>query len=203
MPRAALDIRLDMSQADHATRDILADISPKGKHAAIARAMNKTLTGLRTDIVRAVRDRFNIKAKEIRSRIAIKRATARQKNPNARLTVRRGRRMPLSTFAPRPSKPVSMGGRRPKKGVSFKVLTHGPRRVLPGSFLQKTRHGINILKRVGPEREPVHIKYGASFMSVLQAAGTEADLQSKTDLRFLTNLRREALFGKGRERGRV
>lgn len=201
MSKFALDVKLEMNKTDLATRNDLADLTVAGKRQAVSRAQNKTLTGLRTDIVRTIRERYNIKSGEIRSRIFLRRS--KPSALYARLTVLRGRRMLLSMFAPRPSKPVSDGGRRPKKGISNQILKGKPRKTLAGSFLQQGKYGLVEMKRSGPERESAHIKYGPSFMSVLQVVGTQQDLQAMTDERFRKNLAHEANFLKAKERGRV
>lgn len=199
MGKSFLEISIRPTKETQQTLNSLNDLTVKGKRRVFVRAINKTMMGLRTDIVRTVRGRYNIKAKEIRSRISIYRAAPW--TLMGKLTVCRGRRMGLAHFAPRPSKPVTAGGRRPKKGVSVQILKGKPRKILRGSFLQEGKHGLILMKRAAKERDSARIKYGPSFMSVLEMAGSKAELQAETDARFVKNLEHEFRFLKNKERG--
>lgn len=117
-----LDIKLDEREWRKVER-MMRHI-PRGLPRATARAVNKTLTGVRTDSVKEIRRVVNLKAKTVRDTMTLKRAIIAR--PWAKLTSR-GKRMGLGRF----------GARQTKKGVTAQIFKNRPRFLIPRAYMWK------------------------------------------------------------------
>lgn len=117
-------IKFDETDLD--TAKFMLNDFPGGIKRASARAINDTLTGVRTDMVSLIRDKYNHKATAIRSRISI--VNARVDNL-AGHTQSKGRAMNLIDIS---------GATQTKKGISVAVKK-GAKKLLPSAFINKGR----------------------------------------------------------------
>jgi hypothetical protein len=189
-------IRIDSFHAEKALeglRDVLA-LVPGGAKKAVYRALSKTITGMRTDTVKKVREDYNVPAKQIRERITLIKPQKGADYPRALLKAVGKMSVPLVHYGARPRVPVTAGGRRPKKGVSVQVKMASGRKVVEGSFIQTPRSGgePQIFKRVGEEREPIRRLYGPGHLQALKDEGNLLDLQEQASERLTKNVLHEA-----------
>ena len=150
MTTAGLDLRIDKGSMDKAMFLLggIAQAVPK----VTARAINKTLVGVRTDSVREIRKEITPKATVIRKRFHIRRATV------AKLSARvesRGRRLGL----------IHYRARQTRKGVTYQIRKKDPRKAMGRAIIVAPRGVMNDFSRLykGPRR-PVRANkkfYGA------------------------------------------
>ncbi len=117
-------VRVNSAQFDRARR--LLQAVAGGVELAGSRAINDTLKALRASAVRKIRERLNIKARDIRDRIFLARAT--RNKLEGRFTVTGERRLPLFLF----------GATQRKKGVAYRIKKGEARKLIPGAWINKT-----------------------------------------------------------------
>lgn len=86
-------------------------------------AINRTLATVRSRIVKRLAEKINLRQKDIRDAVTIKKAS--YENMEGQVNVTR-KHVPLFDF---------VGFRQTKTGVSIQVLKDGPREVLTGTFI--------------------------------------------------------------------
>ena len=118
-------LRFDNAQFARAQRLLFAVRG--GVELAGKKAINDTLRFIRASAVRKIRKRLALKAKDIRERIKLTRATRATARGEMRIVG--GRRLPLFLF----------GAKQRKKGVSYKIKPGGKRKVIPGAFIHEGR----------------------------------------------------------------
>ncbi len=173
-----------------------------GAETVIIRAINKTLTGARTDGVQILYDHYNLTKTRIRSSFEIPLKAAK-----GRLSVKvltKGKSVPLIDF----------GARQTKKGVSFKILRTGLRQTIPYMFIatgKKTgKEFVGARKgamRMGrplrpipyaklPEkyRYPVRMRYGPRIQDYLGDAGPLSSWREKVSARLDGHIKHEAEY---------
>lgn len=126
-----LEIRLDeasLREAEH-----MLDGIKGGMDLVRMRAINKTATGVRTDMVTLIRTEYNYKAAAIRKRISIKKAT---KTSLGASVESKGTQVHLTDVA---------GTRQTKKGVSVDVKKSTGRHVIPHAFINTVPGGKKIV----------------------------------------------------------
>lgn len=110
------------------------------------RAINKTLTGMRTDAVREIREDVTPKAKTIRKAISLDRP---RKTTMTGYFIIRGSPLSLMHYK----------ARQTKKGVTVHVKKKNPRKLLPHAFIAGGRGGAgkHVFQRyyVNPNKYPV------------------------------------------------
>lgn len=102
----------------------------------LAKALNRGIQGMRTDLVDGAREHYNVKAKTVRGSISVTRARAHTARQSRRLDARinvSGSTLPLYSFGPRPRRPTPQ--RPPRVGVSVQVMKSSGRKKIPGSFI--------------------------------------------------------------------
>jgi len=130
------------------------------KNKATNMALNKTAAKGKTEMGRAIRAEFNLKAADIRPRLRVLRASKKGADLVAVLDAlggsRRGRSMNLIRFLE--SKVTLAEGRRRKKSgtqnqLRFKIKKRGPAKTIKGAFIGNK--GRTIFKRSGKARTPI------------------------------------------------
>jgi len=121
---------------------VLNSFGPKGE-AAVTRALNRALDGVKTDISMEMRKRYQgVKAGDIKKTFSVTRASKSNLIGMARS---KGAGQRLYLFGARPSKP---GGRKPPIGASVQVSS--TRKRIKGAFVAKMRSGhIGLFARTG------------------------------------------------------
>ena len=117
-------VRVNSAQFDRAAR-LLRSVA-SGVELAGSRAINDTLKFVRASAVRKIRERLNIKAKDIRDRIFLTKAT--RNKLEGRFVVTGARRLPVFLF----------GAKQRKKGVAYRIKKGRGRKLSPGAWINKT-----------------------------------------------------------------
>jgi hypothetical protein len=170
----------DLSNVRNALSEIL-----KAPDRVFVRALNKTLTGVKTDSSAKVRETLNASKKVVDETLKVQKASFGKMSAAIHST---GRPLPLIGFT---------GTRQTKKGVSVMIKKGRPRKVIPGTFIatMKTGHkGVFWRDKVGTKtvsRLPISERYSSRVPDILSNEPVMKDVLSKADERLHKNLMHE------------
>lgn len=158
MPNVAINIRTEKLEE---LKKALAGIK-NGVPKAIASAINDTTKTMKTRVSRDVRERVNIKKRDIDPFI-LRKPLATPAKQTGVLTVQSQRRLGLHYF----------GARQTAKGITYKIDKKGGRSLLPGAFgFPKGKGNFRwVAIRKGKKRHPVRFPGGVSAYGVFLKAG--------------------------------
>lgn len=113
----------------------------------LARVVNRTMEQGQTRMAKEISTEFNIKSKEVKGRMRLLKASARNGAFRVQATLevigKRGRSLNLINF----------DARKTKDGVSVKILRAGGRKIVRGAFI--ANQGRTVFRRVGKPRLPI------------------------------------------------
>ncbi|GMB00433.1 phage tail protein [Pelosinus sp. IPA-1] len=165
-----------------------------GGPRAINSALNRTITGVRTDLVRSVRDNYDVKASDVRNAMQLKKS-----NPST-LTASigaSGAPLPLINFRVKPAQP---GKQKPGSTLRVSVKKSGGKPI-KGAFVAKLQGGrVGVAIRVGKARLPLKELHGPSVPQMLGEANLATNVMSSAQERFLKRIAHEVdwLLEKGK-----
>jgi hypothetical protein len=125
----------------------------------VARAINRSIENARSNVVREVRDRYNVRAKDIRTSIKISRAN---KNYPTAVLSSTGGPLPTMAFQVRPG--TVNGKRRTPITVSVKK---GQSEKLDRAFIAMVGGKTGVYERIGQTRLPIRQMYGPSVPQMI------------------------------------
>ncbi len=165
-------VTIDTEQIERATA-ILREI-PGGVEKAQSRAINRALAATRTQVVKSIREEYNVKTRDVRETIKIHKATPT--NPAGSVTST-GSMIPLIKFGPRPSTPGTGGPGRPDLRVSVKK---GESKTNPGAFVARMKSGaLGVYRRKTAKRHPIEQLYGPAIPIMAGAADVAMEIEEK------------------------
>lgn len=181
-----INIQIDAQQLKQA-RHMLQGL---GSRAApmLAKSLNRSLRGVRTDASKETRKVYNVKAGRVRKSFSLQLASRGNLQGRA---VSKGERISLLHFGARPRSPE---GRRPKIGVSVRVMEG--RKKIPGSFVARMPGGgIGVFRRKqGAGRLPIRKLTGPSVPHMLDHDNVQPALEQGAWDRFRNTLEHELDF---------
>lgn len=136
----------------------------------VSRAINRAIENARANVVREVRDHYNIKAKDIRTTLKISRSNSKNL---AAVISSRGAPLPTMAFKVRPG--TVNGRRRTPLTVSVKK---GQSENLDRAFIATLGGSKGVYERIGGPRLPIRQLYGPS---VPQMIGNEEIIKQIAD----------------------
>jgi hypothetical protein len=146
----AYEVKVDELQLEQAKR-VFSNM-PDLQHKVHRQALNKTMTGVRTDMARAAQKEFTAQYGRILDSVSIKKATINDSSAYVKST---GKPLPLGYFSTS----------RTKEGVKVQVMKNKPATLIRHAFIRTTRSGHKgVFWRVWKgARKPVNkrIAYGA------------------------------------------
>ena len=190
---ATVTLRMDRASID-AVKEMLDGLRQDGGMKAHVLAINKTLTGAKTEAVDAVYKQLNLTKTRIRQDFTINRAT--YTTPKGGIKAQ-GNPVGLISFS---------GTRAVKKGVSVLVRRDGVRKILPHAFIATAKTAQNVWWRgwTGPRqpvkptlnyarlpkiyRHPIHRLTGPRIEDILGKDEVFYEVQDKTWVRYRANL---------------
>lgn len=188
-------VQIDRWHFDEAMRkagSALQDIKGGYKKVAL-RSINRTVMGMRTEVVRAVREIYNVPAKDVRNNIFI--FKARSDYLRGAIQARGNMSTPLMRYAGR-KKVVARTLRKRKniKGATVQIHTKSSRTVVKRGFIAKSSSGEEqIFARVKKDsRYPIRLLYGPGQLAVLKDEDLTDDLQREAERRFEKAVEHEA-----------
>ena len=180
-----IDIQISndaLARANSALRKILAD-SPK----AIARAVNRTMDGLRTDAVKETHKKYFVSAKDVRDSISFRKASA---GNLMGAMVSKGKRHSLADYKLTPNTPGT-GKRKPLKGA---VKREGGLKSLGPAFLVKRAGGRYFpFFRTGKGKYAMHSLISPSMPQIIKNEETVNVMERGAEERFSKRLDHEIL----------
>jgi hypothetical protein len=146
-------------------------VTEKVLQQASVSALNKSVVSVRAALVDAIFSEYNLKKKDIRAELNVRRADA--KSLEAEIYGSDAARIPLYGFSPSPNRSPSTrrlksGAYSPKTGVSV-VVKRGNRKKIAGAFIATMKSGhVGVFWRKGKKtgRLPVEELYSQSTISI-------------------------------------
>ena len=146
----------------------------------LARGLNKTLGGVRTDISVEIRKELNVKKATIDKTSRITKAMPDRLTASIESM---GQPLPLSSFS---------GTRQRVKGVSVKVKQNHSRKVIPGTFLATMQSGhTGVFWRMGKKRLPLSQRFSSSVPDVFSNESVMNAVKAKATERLHVNILHE------------
>ena len=127
-----IEIKLDEKRLRE-VQLMLRDI-PRGMQTVMSRAINKTATSVRAEVVREISKKVNLKQKDIRDDITISKATWTKWAASVNLSRRRHGL-------------IRFGARQTSKGVSYKIEKADGRKTIKHAFIAAPNFGENVWVR--------------------------------------------------------
>ncbi len=162
-----MQIKIDIKGIEGIQRK-LDSLSPKQMTGALAAALNKTAAKGKTEVTRAITERYNIKATDVRNSVSLRNASAAQGRLQATIdifgsTKKQGRSLNMIHFVERK---VSKAQKRKrlKDGTSnqlrFNIIKGGGQKQILGDAALKNgafigNKGRTVFQRVGKSRLPI------------------------------------------------
>ena len=182
-----------MDAAMEHMRETLEAVGEQKARAALARALNRTLTAVRTEATRIARTTYTARRKKLFDNIFISRA-GRGKLEGV-LEIHGSPGVSLIHFEATPNRPQRPAA-RPADGVSARILRSGSRKVArsPKSgrsksfIIRKPQGGYGVFVRHGQELEML---FGPSPVQALQREDNQERMIERADEVFSRRLRHE------------
>jgi hypothetical protein len=173
----AVDFRIE-ADITSSLRD-LERLEGQLKHRVLGRVLNRTATGVRTDVSRHIRSILNVRAQDVNKRLSIRRAARGEGTADI---VIGARGLPLLAF----------GARQTRKGVSVKVLRRGGRKLVRGAFIATMKSGHRgVFVRRGAKALPIDERFGEMPAQTILRPNVIAEVSEKARARFERELAHE------------
>lgn len=160
---------------------------PNGASRAMTRALNRTIVGVREDVLRAIKSTYLVRDREFRGLMKISNASS--KRLSASITVR-DHPLGVERFQITPRK--RGGGRRASMGIHVRVRQDSPGNTLPGTFLGigRVSNALLVFRRLTPDDRLLEHIHGPAFSSMLKMSwdNPELSIQEHADERLLREL---------------
>ncbi|HIZ89054.1 MAG TPA: phage tail protein [Candidatus Mucispirillum faecigallinarum] len=173
-----IDIKLD-SEA----RDLL-NAFPERVSVASSRAVIRALDGINTDSSKIIRQRYNVKKRDIS--IGVRKFKATRSRLEGRIEFG-GKPIALEKFNPSPKRFTK---NKPKHGISVEIR-RGKKTLFRSSFM--SRAGL-IFVRQGKERLPIKHLYGPRIYQMIDSESKEL-IRAGAEERLLTNFKHQMRLG--------
>lgn len=135
---------------------------PRKVNLVLSRSVNRTVTNVKSNISKKVREEYVIKASDIKASLTITKATTAR--PYA--TVKsEGKRIDLTKFRLSPSEPRPQNP--PKKGYKVQVKKTEGLKIVPRGFLADAKNSVGFFQRVGSGRYPIKRLMGPSIPEMI------------------------------------
>lgn len=156
-------IKIDIKEENMKQVEELVKSSPKLVTKCAVSAINRTITTVKTEISKSVRERYTVKAKEVKRAFTVKRASSSL--PKAEV-IAKGSPLGLPSFSIR---------RRKRGPVRVQVLRGGKAKPVSGLFFNKFKSGYTgPMHRRQPARYPLASPFGPSVPGMV---GNEETLE--------------------------
>ena len=158
-----------------------------GAPRAISNALNRTIDGVKTDVVREVVAQYDIKPGGIRKIITVAKAFPSKLTASIGSA---GSPIPLIQFSVNPSKPTK-GQNSP---ISVSVKRSGGK-TIPGAFIARASSGkIAVMARVGKERLPIKELFGPAIPQMMGEPGVKERILAGAEERFTKRIDHEVAW---------
>ncbi len=184
-----MQIKIDQTDVERIKRD-LRHVND-GLPISVMRALNRTVTGIRTDMVEIARREYTVKAKAARANISLIKA---RKGSLSAVVESRGKPIPMIDFAIYPSKP------QPRRKVPIKAeIIRGKRESVGGgafvAVMPSGHKGVFWRAKEGGKkvsRLPIHELPGPRIEDLYARPAITAEIERKADKRMAKELDHQA-----------
>ena len=146
----------------------------------IISALNKTATSARSQIIKFIRQDYNIKASELRSLITIKRA----KRNRPHITI---------MFENKPIGLFSFKARQTKKGLSYEIRKGAGRKKIESGFIAEFNYPGAFIRK-GKERGPLKKLFGPTSAQLFKSEEAQNELVRILEDTFYTKLNQQVKY---------
>lgn len=174
---------------------------PQGLETAVARALNKTILGARTDAKALIRRDYNIKAGTIAGQLKIRRANNKQLSASLYGSASYGIPMLEMSVLPRrvPSTVRNQGRFTPAVGISA-IVKKGKRTTFPGAFVARMQNGhVGVFRRDpsgkqmrGKNEPAIKGVFAPTPIKLLAGERYDQEMEEKMETRWDKNIQHEA-----------
>jgi len=174
-----MDIRVTVNERDLARLKKEFRFIPGASEKALVAALNRTVVGVRAEAVREITKVYEIKARDVRETMALRRAS---RSRIEAAVISQGGAIGLHHFK---ISPRSFSLPRPPSGVRVKVRRDGAGRRLRGPFLTNRIRGVYRRKNPGdPKDRRLEQLFGPAVPSMLKDEGAFGRVQWYADARL-------------------
>lgn len=182
MSNNALLVTLNTRDAERALGGLADQLRqyPGKLQQAIARALNRSLDHSRANVVKEIREKYNVPAKDVRHTISLSKAS--KSKLSASLHMKGNMSVPLIHF----------GARATKRGVSVRVLKSSSKTIVMREGIKAFIAKGQVMVRLGKARAPIKKLFGPGFVNYLNRPEIKARVQQQAGDLFRTRVIHEA-----------
>jgi hypothetical protein len=170
-----------------------------GYKTVAMRAVNKTLDGMRTDVVRLIRSTYAVPARDLREKLSV--IKAKKSYLRGSLSAKGPISVPLMRYGAYPRAPFISAPKGPRgkrhKGVTVKVRADAGRKGVRHAFVlnSPSTGRPEVVKKVHADRRyPIRILYGPGHLAALREDENLGSLQEQAMERFSKAVDHEARY---------
>lgn len=164
---------------------------PGAARKAIQRAIDRSISGTRTDIVGIVHKKMTVRAKDVRSALSVLKARWTGVNYSGAVRVK-GKGLPLMAYDVKPRRQTAMKGRLPAryKHLSYLLERQGQRHGYKGEdgdrslFVANVHGKLGVYYRQGAARDRINQVWGPTIQFHVSPEETRAEILRGADRRF-------------------
>ena len=158
-----------------------------GAPRAISNALNRTIDGVKTDIVREVTSRYDIKPGKVREAIKVNKSFSTTLRASVSSS---GSPIPLIQFNVSPSRPGKQ-----KTGVQLRAsVKRSGGRPIPGAFVANIGGKLQVAVRTGKPRTPTKQLFGPAVPVMMGEVNIHALIMENAESRFAKRIEHEIAF---------
>lgn len=193
----AINVNVDARKLDEVTR-MLADIKG-GVPKALVGAINDTTKATVTQISKSIRERVNIKKKDIDKHIN-RQPLATTSRMHGRIRLSETKRLGLIYFGATAFGSKGKGAKKQIGGVRYRISKQGGTKTVPGAFIAKVGVSADgeekrqVFKRLGKKRKPIVKLQGISPWGAFVMSGGRKRTQAEATALLEKNLDRRVNF---------
>lgn len=169
--------------------EVIAELDSFGKKVrdtGITRALNRTIASVNTEANRRIRSELNIKAKDVRKAITVRRA-------------RRGALDASISIEAKAAPIVAYGAKQTRKGVTVKVKRARGRKLLKSAFIATMKSGHRgVFQRRTEKRLPIDEIFSTSVADAVQNESTFRGIETVARTRFPIELASQLSLARSR-----
>ncbi len=160
------------------------ELFPRVYTRILARALNRSSKGVVTDSLKHLSRRYRRKQKDFKDSFSVFKANPKE------LYAR------VKSIGERASHLSDWNAKQTKKGVTFRVLKEGKKRLLKGAFIAKGKDSRKeiVFMRSSKDRYPIKAMYSTTGLDMLRDKDLQKTLQAGAKQRLISNIQHDAQY---------
>lgn len=159
---------------------------PDKVNQVLARAVNRAVTNVKSNISKKVKDEYEIKSADVKNSLKITKASFRSPVAVVRST---GHKIDLAKFKLNPKKPDP--GKKPRPVYQVKVKKTEGYKTVPRGFLAYAKGSVGFFQRDGSARFPITRLMGPSIPEMIGRQDTVAYIEDEAQKMLQARLEHE------------